>query len=381
MYSRIINYPQNKSFFLFGPRGTGKTSWVRSAFPRAVYVDLLAAETFNDLLAHPGRLEQLVPQGFSDWIILDEVQKVPELLNEVHRLIETRRYKFVLTGSNARKLRRKGVNLLAGRALTLMMHPLTARELSNDFRLEHSLRFGQLPCAYTEADPKRYLESYVQTYLKEEVQQEGLTRNLAAFTRFLESASFSQGAILSIAGVARECAVERKVVEQYFVILEDLLLAERLPAFTKRAKRRMAAHPKFYFFDVGIYRTLRPMGPLDRPEEAEGAAYETLLYQELKAVNADEGLDYDLFYWRTATGLEVDFVAYGPKGIHAFEVKRTARVGSDALRGLKAFRADYPSARTYCIYGGDRRMEMEGIQVIPFEECLKTLPSLLAIHE
>ena len=224
MYSRLLKPPENKSFFLFGSRGTGKTTWVRSKFPSAVYLDLLEAELFNDLIANPQRLENFIPKNFRDWIIIDEIQKIPELLNEVHRLIEKYRYKFVLTGSSARKLRRRGQNLLAGRALTYFMHPLTTIELGKDFNLDHSLAYGQLPCAYIESNPKGYLESYVKTYLQEEVQQEGLTRSLGAFYRFLETASFSQGSVLNISEVSRECAVERKVVENYFTILEDLLM-------------------------------------------------------------------------------------------------------------------------------------------------------------
>lgn len=270
MYSRLIEPPKDKSFFLFGPRGTGKTTWVKLKFKDALYLDLLEAELFNDLLANPQRLENLIPKNFKDWIIIDEVQRIPELLNEIHRLIEKYRYRFILTGSSARKLRRKGVNLLAGRALGYHMYPLTAIELADDFDLNHSLAYGQLPCVYTEENPKAYLESYVKTYLEEEVQQEGFTRNLGAFSRFLEAASFSQGGILNISSVARDCSVERKVVENYFTILEDLLIAYRVPIFAKRAKRRLVSHPKFYFFDVGLYRTLRPVGPLDMPEEVGG---------------------------------------------------------------------------------------------------------------
>lgn len=378
MYSRLIQVPQNKSFFLFGPRGTGKTTWVKVRFPQAVYLDLLEAELFNDLLANPQRLERLIPKDFRDWVIIDEVQRIPELLNEVHRLIEKNHYKFVLTGSSARKLKRKGPNLLAGRALTYRLHPLTAAELGNDFDLNHSLTFGQLPSAYTESDAKAYLESYVKTYLEEEVQQEGLTRNLAAFSRFLEAASFSQGGILSVSEVARECAVERKVVENYFTILEDLLIAYRIPIFTKRAKRRLAAHPKFYFFDIGVYRTLRPKGPLDRPEEAEGAAFETLFFQELCAMNDSLSLGYRIHYWRTADDREVDFVLYGEKGILAFEVKRTGKITSSMFRGLKAFLRDYPSAKTYFIYGGSRRLREGEIDILPVSAALKELPSILS---
>ena len=378
MYSRLIHPPEGKSFFLFGPRGTGKTTWVKTAFPKAVYVDLLEAELFNNLLANPQRLENLIPEGFKDWIIIDEVQRVPELLNEVHRLIEKYKYKFILTGSSARKIKRKGQNLLAGRALTYYMHPLTVSELGKDFNLVHSLKYGQLPSVYIEKDPKAYLESYVKTYLEEEIQQEGLTRNLARFARFLEAASFSQGSILNISSVARDCSVERKVVENYFSILEDLLMAYRVPVFTKKAKRRMISHPKFYFFDVGVYRTLRPAGPLDMPEEIEGASLETLLFQELNAANTDYGLGYKIYYWRTAGNAEVDFVLYGDKGMRAFEIKRTARVSGVMLKGLKSFLRDYPISKAYFIYGGSREMRDGRISILPIENALRRLPELLS---
>ncbi len=377
MYSRILSPPKNKSFFLFGPRGTGKTTWVKSAFPKAVFIDLLESEIYNDLLANPQRLETFIPKDFNNRIIIDEVQRVPELLNEIHRLIEKKRYIFVLTGSSARKLRKKGVNLLAGRALTYSFHQLTAIELAKDFNLVHSLKFGQLPCAYTEKDPKAYLESYVETYLREEIQQEGLTRNLSAFSRFLEAASFSQGSVLNTSAVARECAVERKVVENYFSILEDLLIGCRLPVFTKKAKRRMASHHKFYFFDVGIYRTIRPSGPLDMPEEMEGLAFETLLFQELRAINDCLRLGYEIYYWHTANQAEVDFVLYGNKGLKAFEVKRTSRINENMLRGLKAFLKDYPSAKAYLIYGGTRRLYEGKITILPIQEALLALADIL----
>lgn len=377
MYSRLLKSPKDKSFFLFGPRGTGKTTWVRSKFPSAIYLDLLEAELFNDLTAHPQRLENFIPKNFKNWIIIDEVQKIPELLNEVHRLIEKYKYQFILTGSSARKLRRKGQNLLAGRALTYSMHPLTTVELGKDFDLEHSLTYGQLPCAYTESNPKGYLESYVKTYLHEEVQQEGLTRNLGAFYRFLESASFSQGSILNISGVSRECAVERKVIENYFTILEDLLIAFRLPVFTKKSKRRLVSHPKFYFFDVGVFRTLRPMGPLDMPEEVQGVSLETLFLQELMAINDYLNLGYKIFYWRTSDNTEVDFILYGDKGIKAFEIKRTGKFSASMLKGLKSFLEDYPLAKAYFFHGGQRRMYDGNIKIIPINDALKELPDIL----
>jgi len=373
----MIKPPKAKSFFLFGPRGTGKTTWVKSTFPNALYFDLLESELFNDLLANPQRLETFIPHKFSDWIIIDEVQRVPGILNEVHRLIEKDKRRFVLTGSSPRKLRKKGENLLAGRALSYSMHPLMTHELGKDFRLEHSLKYGHLPSVYIESKPKQYLESYVRTYLEQEVQQEGLTRNLSAFSRFLEAASFSQGCVLNITEVARECSIERKVVESYFHILEDLLIGYRIPVFTKKSKRRLVSHPKFYFFDVGVYRTLRPMGPLDMPEEAEGAAYETLLFQELLALIRTLETDYKIYYWRTSNQLEVDFILYGPKGILAFEVKRAGRVKRSLLGGLNAFLKDYPMAKTFFVYGGKRRMQEGKISIVPFKEMLNELPSLI----
>jgi predicted AAA+ superfamily ATPase len=378
MYSRFINPPKAKSFFLFGPRGTGKTTWVKSTFPKAAYIDLLEAELFNDLTANPQRLSNFIPQDFKDWVIIDEVQRIPDLLHEVHRLIETKKYCFILTGSSPRKLKRKGPNLLAGRALTLSMHPLSVAELGGDFRLENSLRYGQLPSVYTEADPKKYLEAYVRTYLEEEIRQEGLTRNLSAFARFLEAASFSQGSVLSISSVARECHVERKVVESYFSILEDLMIGYRIPIFSKKAKRRLIVHPKFYFFDVGVYRTLRPMGPLDAPEEVDGIALETFFLQELIALNSALNFGYKIFYWRTSNGREVDFVLYGPKGLLSFEIKRTSRITSTMFGGLKSFLADYPMAKAYFVYAGNRRMYEDKIEIVPVLEILKNLKTLLA---
>ena len=377
MYSRLVKEPENKSFFLFGPRGTGKTTWVRQAFPDAVYIDLLESRLYNDLLADPQRLQNLIPNNSNNWIIIDEVQKIPELLNEVHRLIEKYKYKFILTGSSARKLRRKGPNLLAGRALSYSMHPLTAIELGKDFNLNHSLAFGNLPSVYVESNPKDYLESYIKAYLVEEILQESLTRNLSSFSRFLEASSFFQGSVLNISEVARECAVERKVVESYFTILEDLLLAYRIPIFSKRAKRRLIIHPKFYFFDVGVYRALRPMGPLDAPDEVEGTSYESLFFQELKAVNDYYGFGYKIYYWRTSSNLEVDFVLYGNRGLKAFEIKKRGRIPTSGFKGLKAFLKDYPTAKAYFIYGGERQMSEDAIDIIPMEYALKNLPNVL----
>jgi len=371
MYNRIINSPENKSFFLLGPRGTGKTTWLKKHFKQALYLDLLESELYNDLLANPGRLENFVPQNFNDWVILDEVQRVPALLNEVHRLIEKYKLKFILTGSSARKLKQKDINLLAGRALTYHLYPLTIKELKSDFTLKHALRYGHLPATFSEPDIKRYLESYLTTYLREEVQQEGLTRNLGAFSRFLETASFSQAQVLNVSEIARECACHRKVVENYFSIIQDMMIGDYLFVFSKKAKRRLILRPKFYFFDVGIYRTLRPKGPLDMPEEIEGVALETFVYQEIKALNDYLDLGYSLFYWRTANQFEVDFILYGKQGIIAIEVKRTKKPTAKHLKGLKMFLKDYPTAKCYLVYLGERIMRDGKIEIIPVEVFLK----------
>ena len=376
MYSRMYTGPPHSSSFLFGPRGTGKSTWLRQNHP-SVYIDLLEAEASNRLLAEPGRLSEWIPPDHTGFVVIDEVQKVPAVLDEVHRLIETKKWRFILTGSSARKLRRGGVNLLAGRALTTWMHPLTAVEMGEDFDLDRSLQFGHLPMAVTGSEPKRYLASYVQTYLREEVQQEGLTRNVGAFSRFLEAASLTNGSVLNKSAVARECSVERKVVENYFSIVEDLLLGGMLPAFTKRAQRRLRLQPKFYFFDVGVFRAIRPSGVLDRPEEIDGAALETLVLQELRAINDYCELGFSLFYWRTSNGTEVDFVLYGERGFIAVEVKRTRKLRRADFRGLTAFKRDYPEARLLMLYGGKERRYSDSIEIVPTSEALRTLPELL----
>jgi predicted AAA+ superfamily ATPase len=369
VYSRSLILPET-SFFLFGPRGTGKSSWVGQALASATVIDLLEADTFVRLQAAPERLEGMVAARAGSWVVIDEVQKIPALLDEVHRLIEKRKLRFALTGSSARKLRRGGVNLLAGRARTLDMLPLTARELGRDFNLGHALRFGGLPGVWVEKDPADFLAGYVKTYLEEEVRQEGLTRNLAGFTRFLEAASFSQASVLNISAVARDCAVERKTVEQWFQALEDLLLAVRLPMFTRRAKRAVTSHPRFFLFDAGVYRALRPRGPLDSDAEIDGAALETFVLNELRAANSYGKLGYALSTWRTEDGVEVDFVLYGERGLHAIEVKRAATVRGDALDGLRAFGEDYPAAKRWLLYGGEKRFRIDGVECVPLTKGL-----------
>ncbi|MBN1960626.1 MAG: ATP-binding protein [Deltaproteobacteria bacterium] len=378
MYSRNIALTDTRSFFLFGPRSTGKSTWLRNALPKALFIDLLDSEIFTTLLAQPQRLEGIIPVGWRECVVIDEVQKVPALLDEVHRLIESKHLRFVLTGSSSRKLRHGGYNLLAGRAHLREMYPLTAAELGADFSLAHSLVYGQLPLVYVDPNPTAFLKSYVSTYLNEEIQQEGLTRRLATFARFLETASFSQGAVLNISSVARDAAAERKLIESYFAILEDLLIGIRLQPFVRKAKRRLVLHPKFYFFDVGLFRALRPRGPLDSEAEILGPAAETLVLQELRAHNSNAQLGYDLYYWRSTTGAEVDFVLYGERGLVAIEVKAGAHLRAEDHRGLAAFRDDYPMAKCYLLYTGTRAAHESGVEIIPLAKFLPQLGEILA---
>lgn len=372
MYPRLLAPSKKKSVLVFGPRGTGKTTWTQVYYPDALRFDLLDSETYRDLLAKPNRLANYIPPAFEGQVVIDEIQRIPELLNEVHRLIEARRLVFVLTGSSARKLRRGGYNLLAGRALTYQMHPLTALEMKDDFSVAQALRRGTLPMAQQD-DYEKYLHSYVQTYLEQEILQEGLTRNLSAFSRFMEVASLSQAQVLNVSNVAREAGIERSVVAGYFEILRDLLIGYFLPPFTKRAKRRLVSHPKFYFFDAGVYRAIRPMGPYDMPGELGGVSLETLVLQQMRAVNDLLELGYKMYYFRTATGVEVDFVLYGSRGVKAIEVKASDRFQENMLSGLKKFRADYPEAELFLLYGGNRKMYVEDVTVLPLQEACLTM--------
>lgn len=382
MFNRLLQLPldQQDSLFLFGPRGTGKTKWLQSHLVQGtyIYLDLLDSLTFRQLNAQPERLRERIASNFTGWIVIDEVQKIPALLDEVHRLIEHENKRFILTGSSARKLKREGVNLLAGRALRYYMHPLVFQELGGAFNLQHALTLGMLPATYTYDDPARYLITYIDTYLREEVFQEGLVRNISAFTRFLEVASFSQGSTVNFTEIAREVGVDRQVVQNYFSILSDLLLSHSLPAFTKKAKRRLITTDKFYYFDVGVYLNIRPKGILDAPSEITGVALETLFYQSLLATADYFKFDHKIYYWRTSSGVEVDFIAYGENNLIAFEIKHTKHVTSKMLRGLKNFRQDYAMAQLYIVYLGEETLHLsDGITALPFVKALQQLPEIL----
>jgi len=305
---------------------------------------------------------------------------VPLLLNEIHRLIEGKGMKFIMTGSSPRKLRKEGINLLGGRALIRYMHPLSALELKDDFDMGKALNHGMLPSLYDEQkdlESGNYLDAYINAYLKEEIYFEGLTRNLESFARFLESACFSQAQILNISEVSRECSVNRKVVENYFNVLEDLLIASRIPAFTKRAQRKIVQHPKFFFFDAGVYRQIRPKGPLDSTSEIDGQALETLVFQELRAAIGNLGLELNIYYWRTVDGAELDFVLYGNDGFSCIEVKKKKSLGGKDFSGLRSFMREYPEAKAYVFYGGNEIQHVDGIEIWPVEKALKSPDRIL----
>jgi len=372
---QLSTFPFSQSFFLFGPRGTGKSLWLKNRFPEALYIDLLKPDTRRQLEARPERLEELVKGSpNTHTIIIDEVQKVPDLLNLVHYLIEeNKELQFILTGSSSRKLKRSGVDLLAGRAVLRKCHPFLLSELGDRFDEEKILQNGLLPLIWNSPYPKAELGAYIDLYLKEEIQQEGYVRNLGDFSRFLETISFSQGSVLNQSEISRECEVERKTVSGYIGILEDLLLSIRLPVFTKRAKRRLIRHEKFYFFDTGVYRHLRPKGPLDKPSEIEGIVLEGLVMQHLRAWIDYSQNDTSLYYWRTKSGTEVDFILYGSEIFTAIEVKNSAKVRRSDLGGLKAFREDYPESQQLLLYRGKDKLQVDGILCLPWELFLKKL--------
>lgn len=305
--------------------------------------------------------------------MIDEIQRAPELLSVVHSILEEPAPpRFVLTGSSVRKLRSGRANLLGSRALGRTMHPFMAAELPH-FDLQRALRTGLVPLVVDSSNPEETLSAYASLYIDQEVRAEGLTRDLGAFARFLEAISFSHGGRLNISAVARECEVERKVVAGYIGILEDLLMAFRIPVFRKRAKRATVVRDKLYLFDSGVFRSLRPAGPLDRAGDIHGQALEGLVAQHLRAWVAYSQGDASVFYWRTRAGTEVHFVVYGRDGFHAFEVKNARAVRAFDLRALRTFRADYPEADAVLLHRGRERMRMHGIWCLPVEDFLREM--------
>ena len=378
--TRFCNPPEFQSFFLFGPRGTGKTQFLKQKYPDAIFVNLLLPSEFAKFSARPEALLPLIEAGLQNRpflrVVIDEVQKVPGILNVVHHLLEEKngtKIQFILTGSSSRKLKHSGADLLAGRALMLKFSPFTAAELGSYWDLKKAMNIGMLPVVWAAEDPDGALRSYIGTYLREEVLQERLVRNLESFARFLEMMSFSQGSPLNISSVAREAHVQQKTAEGYVELIEDLLIGTRVPVFKKKAKRELSSHSKFYYFDAGIYKSLRPIGPLDDPQGMGGAILETLVYQHLQAWIQLQDPSLSLYFWRTRSDVEVDFVVYGASAFFAVEVKNSDRIRMEDLKGLRTFGEDYPNARKVFLYRGEKSEIHHGIECIPAEKFLRSL--------
>ena len=331
---------EKKSVFLFGPRGTGKTSLIRTELTgRAVIIDLLRSTLYTRLAANPDELESIVeaeltkhPKGATAWIVIDEIQKLPDLLDCVHRLIEERKWRFLLTGSSARKLKRGGANLLAGRAWTAALFPLTSAEIDIS-DLDRCLRFGTLPSVWFSEEPEEELDAYVTTYLKEEIRAEGLVRKLAPFSRFLKVAALSAGQLVNYAGIASDAAVSQSTVREHLTVLEDTLLGFLLEPYVETKKRKAIQTGKFYIFDTGVLNQLRGTEALDRNSDTYGICFESFIASELRAYLSYRRSKQALCFWRSTHQHEVDFVI-GNK--IAIEVKSTTHTTSRHLAGLQA---------------------------------------------
>ena len=359
--------PGTETFFLWGPRQAGKSTLLRQRYPDGVWIDLLKADEFRRYATRPESLrEELDATGPdpSRQVVIDEIQKVPTLLDEVHWLIENRGLCFALCGSSARKVRHGGANLLGGRALRYELRGLTAGEVGGAFDLDRMLNGGYLPRIYPAAQPRRLLDAYIADYLRGEIAAEGLVRNLPAFSDFLDAAALSDGASVNYSNVARECGVSGPTAKAYFGILSDTLLARWLPRWQRRAKRRLAGAPKFYFEDVGVVNRLARRGDLTRGSAGYGKAFENWVFHELSAFVSYRNLDERLTYWRLPSGIEVDFVV-GDMRL-AIEAKATSRITSDHLKGLRTLAEEHPGvARAVVCLETRPRRTADGIEIIP----------------
>ncbi len=374
MFQRSISLPNENSFFLFGARGTGKTTLLRVLFPDALTIDLLDNRTEEELMMAPHHLEAMIAGSSGSHIIIDEIQKIPKLLDEVHRLIEKSENKnrFILTGSSAKKLKSGGANLLAGRAFLRNLFPLTQRELGDAFVLEDALRWGSLPRIFSleSQDSKRdYLDSYAQLYLKEEVWAEQLIRNLPPFRRFLEVAAVNFGKILNASNIAADVGVDPKTVQSYYSILEETLLGFHLDAYHSSVRKRLRQAPKFYFFDNGVSRALARMQSV-LPKEGTayyGDLFEQFVINEIFRTNDYEKRDYRFSYLQSASGVEIDLVIERPgKPLALVEIKSTTQVRNDHLSGLENFADSFPDAELFILSRDHNPKRFGRISALPW---------------
>ena len=373
MYKRKLKIEQENgdSYFLWGARQTGKTTWLTTEYPNCRYYDLLRPTEFERLLRNPELLSQeLDGFGEGDIVVIDEIQKLPLLLDEVHYLIQRKGIQFVLSGSSARKLKRVGTNLLGGRASLEQMFPLVSAEIP-DFDIMRAVNNGMIPRHYAVSNPTQRLRGYIGVYLNEEIREEALARNLSTFARFLEVAAQCDGEVLVYKNVAQDCGIDHRTVKEYFAILQDTLVGYLIPGFTSSKKRRAIAAPKFYFFDVGITNYLLRRSNMALGTDAFGHAFEHFIIQELIAYIGYNHLCEQLSYWRTATGYEVDAVV--GDGRVAIEIKAVEEAKSRYTKGLKAFSEDYPEAKLYMVTFDKYRRTLNGVSVVPAMEFLTSL--------
>ena len=378
MFERNLVLPEagTESFFLWGPRQTGKSTLLRRTYPAARWIDLLKSEEFRRYVARPESLREEIQAAGADrkqQIVIDEIQKAPALLNEVHWLMEHYNLSFALCGSSARKVKRGAANLLGGRAIRYELYGLSASELGAEFDLQRMLNHGYLPRIYQSSRPERMLDAYIADYLKEEVAAEGLVRNLPTFSDFLDVAALSDGQSVNFSSIARDCGVSNQSIKNYFQILEDTLLAKWLPAYRKRPKRRVFSAPRFYFADVGVVNRLARRGELQPGTEDYGKAMENWAFHELSAFLRYHEHEAKLGYWRLASGIEVDFII-GDMQV-AIEVKSSDRIHSDHLKGLRSIIVDHPGIARRIVVCREPRLRKthDGIEVMPAEEFAERL--------
>lgn len=376
MVHRCISLPARPkhSFFLWGPRQCGKTTLLRARYPDAQWFDLLETDTLLRLTQRPARLREEVsasPRG--RLVVIDEVQKIPGLLDEVHGLIESQKRVFALCGSSARRVRRTQANLLGGRALRYELFGLVSAELGDQFDLVRMLNHGYLPRHYLDDAPEPLVRAYVQDYLKEEVLAEGLTRNLPVFSNFLHAAALSDGALVNYATIARDCGVSAHTVRGYCEVLVDTLLARYLPAYVRRPKRRTIQAPKLYFADVAVVNRLARRGRVEPGSELFGKAFENWVCHELSAYAQYGARDHELSYWRLTTGVEVDFIVDDMK--FAIEAKASRSINADHLKALRELVRDYPHVQRRFVVSLDPRPRRtdDGIEILPYGQFAERL--------
>ena len=378
MFQRSLSLPEpgTATFFLWGPRQTGKSTLMRQSYPDSRWIDLLKADEFRRYASRPEllRLESAAAVEPRDrQIVIDEIQKVPALLDEVHWLIENRGFRYALCGSSARKVRRGAANLLGGRALRFELHGITARELGGDFDLDRLLSTGYLPSVYESPRPGRLLDAYVADYLRQEIAAEGLVRSLPAFSGFLDAAAFSDGDPVNFSNIARECGVSHHTAKGYFGILEDTLLGKWLPAYRKRRKRRVSLGPKFYFSDVGVVNRLAHRGEVVPRTPAYGRAFENWVFHELSAYVSYREVDADLTHWRLPSGIEVDFVLGDM--LLAVEAKASERVTDRHMKGLRTLAEEHPGVGSRIVVCREPKAWKtdDDIEVLPAEQFVSRL--------